>query len=103
MIFAQAQYYVMTALTFALFAVEVWAFVDALCRRPERFVAEGKRTKGFWLAVTGVAALVGFLTLPPLTGVAPFGFVGLVAVVASGVYLADVRPAVRTGPPYRGR
>lgn len=100
--FAQLQYFVMLALTFALFAVEVWAFVDALRHRPEQYVAAGKRTKGFWLALTGAAAVVGFLTLPPLSGINALGLIGLAAVVVSAIYLTDVRPAVRREAPRRG-
>ena len=45
---------------------------------------------GLWLAVTGVATLLGFVSMGGL------GFLAIVGVVAAGVYLADVRPAVET-------
>ena len=77
------------ALGIAALGVEVFAFIDALRRRPDAFVAADKRTKGFWLAVTGVAALVGFVFLASVGSM-----LGLIAVVASGVYLADVKPAL---------
>ena len=57
----EAQYYVTLALTIAALALEVFAFVHALKTRPDAFVAAGKRTKNFWLAVTGVAMLLGFV------------------------------------------
>lgn len=98
--FGNLQYYVMLALTFTMFAVEVWAFVDALTCKPAAFLSAGKKTKNFWLVLTGVAVVIGFLTLPPLHIISPFGIFGLLAIVAAGVYLADVRPAVRQ---YRGR
>ena len=85
-----AQYYVTLALTIAALALEVFAFVHALKTRPDAFVAAGKRTKNFWLAVTGVATLLGFVSMGGL------GFLAIVGVVAAGVYLADVRPAVAT-------
>ena len=66
-----------------------WAFVDALRRRPDAFAAADKRTKGFWLAVTGVALAVGFVTFTSIVGM-----LGLLAVIAAGVYLADVKPAL---------
>jgi hypothetical protein len=84
-----AQAYVMLALTIAALAVEVFAFVHALRTRADAFAAAGKRTKNFWLAVTGVAVLLGFVAV----GGAVL-FLGMIAVAAAGVYLADVRPAV---------
>ncbi len=86
----QAQYYVTLALTIAALALEVFAFVHALKTRPDAFVAAGKRTKNFWLAVTGVAMLLGFVSMGGL------GLLAILGVVAAGVYLADVRPAVET-------
>lgn len=86
----QAQGYVMLVLTLAALAIEVFAFVHALKTRPDAFVAAGKRTKQFWMAVTGVAILLGFVSLGGL------GLLAILGVVAAGVYLADVRPAVET-------
>jgi lysylphosphatidylglycerol synthetase-like protein (DUF2156 family) len=86
----QAQGYVMLVLTLAALAIEVFAFVHALKTRPDAFVAAGKRTKQFWMAVTGVAILLGFVSLGGL------GLFAIIGVVAAGVYLADVRPAVET-------
>ena len=86
----QAQGYVMLVLTLAALVLEVYAFVHALKTRPDAFVAAGKRTKQFWMAVTGVAILLGFVSLGGL------GLLAIVGVVAAGVYLADVRPAVET-------
>src|SRR6478736_1415621 len=61
--------------------MEVFALVDALRHRPDAYVAAGKRTKNLWVAVTAVAAVLGF--------------VSILAIVAAGFYLADVRPALR--------
>ncbi|MFF2842124.1 DUF2516 family protein [Paenarthrobacter sp. NPDC057981] len=74
-------------------ALEVWAFVDCLRHRATLFVAASKRTKTFWLALTGVALAIGALTV--LTGGSSLSLFGIAAVTASCVYLADVRPAVR--------
>lgn len=65
----------------------VWALIDCLTRPAEHFIAAGKRTKGFWLAVNGVG-----LAVVALTGWA--SMLGLLGVVANAVYLADVRPAL---------
>jgi hypothetical protein len=77
-------------LDLGLFVLALWAFVDALTRPAEAFVAAGKQTKQIWLAILGGCLFVtligigGFLQL--------FGFVVAVAAI---VYLVDVRPAVR--------
>lgn len=78
----------MLVLTFAAVALGLWAFVDALVRPATGFVAAGKLTKPAWLAITGLATVVVYF----------FGlmsFFGLPAIIASIVYLVDVRPAVR--------
>jgi hypothetical protein len=75
------------------FAAKVVALVDAVRQRPDAFVATGKRTKTFWVAILGVAVV-----LQVLTGIDnPIGPLGLnlLGVVAAIVYLVDVRPAIR--------
>lgn len=96
---ASAQVLLFWVFNLAIFALSVWALVDCAVRPPRAFPSAGKRTRGFWLAITGVAAVVAFLSLP--LGVVPFPMLlGLVAAVAAIVYLVDVRPAVK---PYSGR
>ena len=72
----------------AALACEVFSLVDALRHRPDAFVAAGKRTKQFWMLVTGLAVLLGFVALGGV------GFLAIIAIVAAGVYLADVKPAL---------
>lgn len=86
-----AQYVVILVLSVLAFGVELWALVDCVRRRADAFTAAGKRTKNFWLLVTGVAALLGFVTVGSPRAL---GIIGIVAVVAAGVYLADVKPAL---------
>lgn len=69
--------------------IQVWALLDALLTRADAFVATGKRSKGFWVAVTGVASAVGLMHVQQ-----PFGLFNLIAIVAAAVYLTDVKPAV---------
>jgi hypothetical protein len=89
---SSAQRLVVLVLGLGALGLEVFALVDAARHRPEAYVAAGKRSKTFWTVVTGVAALIGFVTVgsPQV-----LGLVGILAVVAAGVYLADVRPALR--------
>ena len=92
------QGWIFLALAVAGFGLELFALVDALRHRPNAFVAAGKRTKGFWVAILGVAAAFGFIALPPPLGAGflqSLGLLSIIAVVAAAVYLTDVRPAVR--------
>ena len=87
-----AQGLVILVLSLAAFAAEVFALVDALRHRPDAFIAAGKRTKKFWTIVTGIAVMLGFISVA--NSFTLFS-VGLIAIVAAGIYLADVRPALR--------
>ena len=60
---SSAQAMILLVLGIAALGLELYAFVDALRRRPDAFEAAGKRTKNFWLLLTGVALLVGFVTV----------------------------------------
>ena len=94
-------FYVERAVFFVLAVValglELWALVDCARHRANAFEATGKRTKTFWLALTGGATLVGIVSLFGSGGglFGTLGLFGLAAVVAASVYLADVRPAVK--------
>jgi hypothetical protein len=85
-----AQSTVTLLLGLAALGLEVFAFIDALRHRPDAYVAAGKRTKQFWLIITGVAALIGFVTV-----FSPLNLFGILAVVGAAIYLADVRPALQ--------
>lgn len=89
-VIGSAQNIIVMVLGIAAFAVEIFAFVDAVRHRPDAFVAAGKRTKAFWSVLTGVAALIGFVTI-----FWPLSLFGIIAIVGAGVYLADVRPALQ--------
>lgn len=82
--------YMFIALGFAIVALAVWAVVDCLRHRPERFIQEGKRTKGFWTGLTVGGLAVAILSVVSLGG----GFLQLIAACVVCVYLADVKPAV---------
>jgi hypothetical protein len=94
-------FYVERAVFFVLAVValglELWALVDCARHRANAYEATGKRTKTFWLALTGGATLVGVISLFGSGGglFGTLGLFGLAAVVAASVYLADVRPAVK--------
>ena len=78
------------ALSLLVFVLAAWAFVDCLTKASVQFQRAFKRTKGFWLALTGGAAVFSlFGVLSP--GLFLFA---LIAATVAGVYLTDVRPAV---------
>lgn len=94
-----AQQLVQLLLSLAAFGLAAYAFVDAVRRPGAAFEYAGKRTKTFWSILLGVALALAFLSIG-----GRIGFLVILSVVAAGVYLADVRPAVRTygGGPSRG-
>ena len=96
---ATAQTFVYLAVGLVAFGLSLWSLVDAASRPASAFTSAGKRTKNFWLALTGVATALTFVALPPL-GAGGLGFLTLGSAIIAGIYLADVRPAVQ---PYSGR
>ncbi len=98
-IISSAQSIVLLVLTVAAFGMTVFAFVDALRRPAAAFEYASKRTKTFWSVLLGVALALAFVSVG-----GSVSLLVILSVVASGVYLADVRPAVKTygGGPSRG-
>ena len=98
------------AAQFISLVMGVWALIDSLMRPAEHYAAAGKNTKRFWNLVNAVAAVVGtFLAYEAVLAVYVAGvstgmsFIGLLTVVASAVYLVDVRPALQALAPVRVR
>jgi len=79
---------VIALLSWALFLFALFAFVDAVFRRPDAYRAASKQNKGMWLIFLGISAVVmkffSILSFLPV--------LGLIAVI---VYMVDVRPALR--------
>lgn len=90
MTFYAVQGFVGLILGVAAFAMELFALIDAARHRPDAYVAAGKRTKTFWVAITAVCVAIGFLSIQN-----PVGIFGVAAVVGGAIYLADVRPALQ--------
>ena len=108
-VFTRLDQVVLAAIGVVSAAVAGYAFVHALRQRPDAFTAVGRLTKNAWMGITGASAL--FLLFIPLFGLlADPSFDGLLAsfsgprsglslfwlagLVATLVYLVDVRPAV---------
>ena len=84
--------YLLRALGIVILALAIWALIDCLSHTPQRYAQEGKRTKGFWTALTAGSAVVAALSV--LTS-GSGGIFQLIAACVACVYLADVRPAVK--------
>ena len=81
-------------LAVAALIFEGFAFVDAIRRPAQAFVAASKQNKPLWLIITGVATVIGLATAA--TGsFAVVGILSVVAFVAAAIYVTDVRPKVR--------
>ena len=76
-------------LFWGLAALRLWAIIDCATRKSAAFPAVDKLTKPAWLAILVVSGVLGTYVRPSI------GFLSLISVVVSCVYLADVRPAVR--------
>ena len=87
--------YFFVALAIAAFVVEAWAFIDAITRPAQAFVAVGKQTKQIWLIILGVAFVLGLAAASGVGGLGVTNFLAVAAFVAAAIYLADVRPKVK--------
>jgi hypothetical protein len=76
-------------ITLLMIAAKGFAFVDAVSRTPQAFVAADKQTKPFWLIVLGLALVANLLIWQPI------GLLNLAGIVAALVYLGDARPALQ--------
>ena len=79
----------MLVASLAMFAVQAFAFIDAVSHKPEAYVAADKLTKPAWLIILGIALVAHMLIWSPMS------ILNLVGTVAAIVYLVDARPALR--------
>ncbi|MDO8732402.1 MAG: DUF2516 family protein [Actinomycetota bacterium] len=86
--FYQVQNLVLIVLWVLFLIIKVFAFIDCIRRPAQAFTAVSRQSKLLWLILTGVSALAGLVVQDPLS---IFGIAGL---VASLVYLFDVRPRI---------
>lgn len=87
---AGAQGLVLLVLGLIALGLQAFALVDAVRQRADAFTAAGKLTKKLWLGILAVSTALGFVLV-----LSPLSIFNVLAVVAAGVYLADVRPALR--------
>ena len=79
----------MMVATLLIFALQAWAFIDAVSHRADAYLAADKLTKPTWLIILGIALAAHMLIWSPMS------FLNLIGTVAALVYLVDVRPALR--------
>lgn len=75
-------------LKIVVMALAAFGLVDAAFRREDAFRAADKQNKVFWLIVLGLALVVGVLF-------SILSFLPVIGVIASIVYIVDVRPALK--------
>ncbi|ATL28771.1 DUF2516 family protein [Streptomyces formicae] len=78
----------MWLLSLALIFFSGFALIDAAVRREDAYRAADKKTKPFWLIILGIAFIVNLL-FPVMS------FLPIIGLVATIVYMVDVRPAIR--------
>ncbi|MER7414685.1 MULTISPECIES: DUF2516 family protein [Streptomyces] len=80
-------------ITLVVAALAVFAFVDSTLRREDAYRAADKQTKPFWLILLGITALINVLPFLGLMG--PIMLLQIIGLIATIVYLVDVRPALK--------
>ncbi|SDQ81117.1 DUF2516 family protein [Thermostaphylospora chromogena] len=79
-------------LAIGAFAMAAYAFVHALRTPTRAFAITGKQTKKLWMIILGFAVLFAFAAA--VQYLHTLSIFTIASVIASGIYLADVRPAV---------
>lgn len=74
--------------SWGLLLFSLFAFIDAAIRREDAYRAANKQSKPFWLIFLGIAVAVNFFM-----GI--FDFLPIIGLIATIVYIVDVRPALR--------
>jgi hypothetical protein len=74
-----------------LFGVKLFALCDAAFRPNQVYVAADKQTKVIWIAMLGVTMLLHIFDTRT-----SFGLLSLIGAVVALVYLADVRPTLKS-------
>lgn len=87
--FDAVQNLVVLAVWVLFLVVKGYAFVDCIRRPTAAFPAVGRQSKVLWMILTGAALLTGLL--PGMT----LNIIGIAGIVASLIYLFDVRPKIR--------
>lgn len=71
------------------FVAQAFAFVDSLTHRAEAYLAADKLTKQAWSIILGLAVVAHMVFWDPIS------LFNIAGIIASMVYLLDVRPTLR--------
>jgi hypothetical protein len=82
--------WILLVVTLALLAIKIFALVTSLGFSPQHYTAADKLTKQAWVAILGLGVLANMLFLSN-----PIGLLNIAFTIATFVYLADVRPALK--------
>jgi hypothetical protein len=67
--------------------IKAWALYELLKAPAEAFPFLNRQTKNTWLAII-LGSILGHILF------SPWGFTGVIGLIACGVYLADIRPKI---------
>ncbi|GAA0682334.1 DUF2516 family protein [Streptomyces thermocarboxydus] len=81
----------LSLLNLALTVFSGFALIDAAIRREDAYRAADKKTKPFWLIILGLAFVVSLIFNI-------LSFLPIIGLIATIVYMVDVRPALRSLP-----
>ncbi|MEU8896701.1 DUF2516 family protein [Nocardia sp. NPDC048505] len=89
----QVRLWIEAAFWLVALGATIFALIHAIRQRADAFTAVDKQTKQLWLAILGVSLFL--LVIPLLAGgVGGLSLLTFIAIIATGIYLADVRPKV---------
>ncbi|WP_061295159.1 DUF2516 family protein [Herbidospora cretacea] len=83
-------------LAIAAFGMSVWALIHAVRTPARAFQSAGKLNKNLWMLFTGLATIFTLASAAGYMGIGlnMLNIFTIASVIASGIYLADVKPAV---------
>ena len=81
---------ILLAVTLVLLAIKIFALVTALGFSQQHYQAADKLTKQAWVAILGLSVVANMVFLSQ-----PIGLLNIAFTIATFVYLADVRPALK--------
>ena len=67
--------------------IKAWALYELLKAPAEAFPFLNRQTKNIWLAII-LGSILGHILF------GPWGFTGVIGLIACGLYLADIRPKI---------
>ena len=92
-IVGSVQSFVLFVLGIGSLALTGFALFDVVRRPGGLFPHAGRLSKGAWLGILVAAFLIAVLSFASF---ATLGFLNVIGVIAAGVYLADLRPKLKS-------